>query len=351
MQQVIATVIADVGLVVSQGTVRVKQGDSKSRAINIVLRSNGSKYTIAEGCAAKLHGKPSEDTDVLIDCDVIGEDTIQAILTPAMVDVVGATEYEAQIYGADGERLSTAKITVDVIASNDISGVTASDDFQTLTNMISQFGTVQELTVRSEAAKDGAEAQANLAKGYADDASASKDDAAQSAKEAADSAREADSAKQEVQAAIDTKVDKVSGKGLSTNDYTTAEKNKLAGVETGANRTVVDSTLSAESANPVQNKAVQAALDSKVNAQAGKGLSTNDYTTAEKQKLSGIAEGATKTIVDAALSATSTNPVQNKVINAALNGFSFASMTQDEYDALTEKDANTLYIVTPGGAS
>lgn len=31
-----------------------------------------------------------------------------------------------------------------------------------------------------------------------------------------------------------TKVDKVSGKGLSTNDYTTTEKNKLAGIESGA---------------------------------------------------------------------------------------------------------------------
>lgn len=32
-----------------------------------------------------------------------------------------------------------------------------------------------------------------------------------------------------------TKVDKVSGKGLSTNDYTTAEKNKLAGIAANAN--------------------------------------------------------------------------------------------------------------------
>ena len=32
-----------------------------------------------------------------------------------------------------------------------------------------------------------------------------------------------------------TKVDKVSGKGLSTNDYTTAEKNKLAGIAEHAN--------------------------------------------------------------------------------------------------------------------
>ena len=32
-----------------------------------------------------------------------------------------------------------------------------------------------------------------------------------------------------------TKVDKVSGKGLSTNDYTTIEKNKLAGIAANAN--------------------------------------------------------------------------------------------------------------------
>lgn len=33
---------------------------------------------------------------------------------------------------------------------------------------------------------------------------------------------------------LDTKVDKVTGKGLSTNDYTTAEKDKLNGIQGGA---------------------------------------------------------------------------------------------------------------------
>ena len=57
----------------------------------------------------------------------------------------------------------------------------------------------------------------------------------------------------------------------------------------------------------------------KVDKISGKSLSTNDYTTAEKNKLAGIAEGANKTIVDSALSSTSTDPVQNKVVNAAIN--------------------------------
>lgn len=43
------------------------------------------------------------------------------------------------------------------------------------------------------------------------------------------------------QIALDGKVDKVTGKGLSTEDYTTAEKNKLAGIEAGAQVNTVTS--------------------------------------------------------------------------------------------------------------
>lgn len=52
------------------------------------------------------------------------------------------------------------------------------------------------------------------------------------------------------------KVDKVEGKGLSTNDFTEAYKTKLDGIATEANKTVVDSALSGTSTNPVQNKVV-----------------------------------------------------------------------------------------------
>lgn len=56
-------------------------------------------------------------------------------------------------------------------------------------------------------------------------------------------------------------VAKESGKGLSTNDYTTTEKNKLAGIANGANKTIVDDTLSDTSTNPVQNKIVKGEID------------------------------------------------------------------------------------------
>lgn len=47
---------------------------------------------------------------------------------------------------------------------------------------------------------------------------------------------------------------------------------------------------------------------------------TASFTTALLTKLNGIATGANKTTVDAALSSTSTNPVQNKAVNTALAG-------------------------------
>lgn len=60
-------------------------------------------------------------------------------------------------------------------------------------------------------------------------------------------------------------VEKEPGKGLSSTDYTASEKTKLAGIETGATKTTIDSSLSTSSTNPVQNKVVNTALSSKAN--------------------------------------------------------------------------------------
>lgn len=50
-----------------------------------------------------------------------------------------------------------------------------------------------------------------------------------------------DGVTENVQAQIDNKVDKVTGKGLSTEDYTTTEKTKLSGIEEGAQKNTVTS--------------------------------------------------------------------------------------------------------------
>ena len=64
--------------------------------------------------------------------------------------------------------------------------------------------------------------------------------------------------------------------------------------------------------------------DTKLNNKANKTTVTTSanglMSKEDKSKLDGIATEANKTVVDSSLSSSSTNPVQNKVVNSALNG-------------------------------
>nr|DAK61399.1 MAG TPA: Head fiber protein [Caudoviricetes sp.] len=74
-------------------------------------------------------------------------------------------------------------------------------------------------------------------------------------------------------AMLDTKVDKVEGKELSSNDYTDSDKAKLTGIDLSKYATTT---------------ALSTGLNGKVNKVTGKVLSSNDFTDALKTKLDGI---------------------------------------------------------------
>lgn len=67
-------------------------------------------------------------------------------------------------------------------------------------------------------------------------------------------------------------------------------------------------------------------------------------TSAMVTKLNGIATGANKTTVDTVMSSTSTNPVQNKVVNSALAGKSSTSHTHTNMLKLSSWDASTATL-------
>lgn len=131
---------------------------------------------------------------------------------------------------------------------------------------------------------------------------------------------------------LDGKVDKVSGKGLSTNDLTTELLNKLNSLENYDDTAVrnlikgissrIDTLVGESASEAIDNfneilsflngitdtqtlqgllsklkSEFERLLANKVDKVSGKQLSTNDYTTAEKTKLSGIEEGAQKNTV------------------------------------------------------
>lgn len=115
------------------------------------------------------------------------------------------------------------------------------------------------------------------------------------------------------------------------------DKSKLDGIAAGANKITVDTALSSTSTNPVQNKVINTALSGKAASSHTHSVATTSaagfMSKEDKTKLNGIATGANKTTVDSALSSTSTNPVQNKVINTALAG-----------KASTSHNHNSAYI-------
>ena len=126
------------------------------------------------------------------------------------------------------------------------------------------------------------------------------------------------------------------------------DKTKLDGIDEEANKTVVDSAMSSSSVNPVQNKIIhqelenksdithnhddryytESEMNTKLNAKANTTVATTSanglMSSTDKVKLNGIATGANKTTVDSALSSTSTNPVQNKVVKAQLDSLNSA---------------------------
>lgn len=102
--------------------------------------------------------------------------------------------------------------------------------------------------------------------------------------------------------AIATKVDKVDGMGLSEENFTTVEKTKLATLdnyndtEVRASITALDAAYKAADTTLADDIAAlgtkvtanETAITNKVDKVDGMGLSTNDFTTAEKTKLAGL---------------------------------------------------------------
>lgn len=107
--------------------------------------------------------------------------------------------------------------------------------------------------------------------------------------------------------ALANKVDKVDGKGLSTNDYTDADKAKLTGIATGAQANVIETIKVNGVAETVTDKAVDITVPTKLSELTNDGNfvtdasyvhTDNNYTNADKTKLAGIDTGAEENVLE-----------------------------------------------------
>ncbi len=127
----------------------------------------------------------------------------------------------------------------------------------------------------------------------------------------------------EVKSAVNTKVDKVSGKELSTNDFTNTYKARLDNAPDDVNTE----------------------LDGKVDKVAGKGLSDENYTSAEKTKLAGLSLTYVGTYVD--LTALETAyPTGQAGYEAIIDGGAGSDPQKAFWDVSDEQ-----WVIQTGGAA
>ena len=124
---------------------------------------------------------------------------------------------------------------------------------------------------------------------------------------------------------LNNKVDKVSGKGLSTNDYTTPEKTKLAGIEAGAEVNAIKgiSVNGAAQTPDEDTKVVDITVPTKLSQLTNDGNFVVDanyvhtdknFTEALETKLNGIAANAQANVIETiAVNGSNLTPTSKKV--------------------------------------
>lgn len=162
--------------------------------------------------------------------------------------------------------------------------------------------------------------------------------------------------------ALANKIDKVDGKGLSTNDYTTAEKEKLAGIAEGANAYKL----------PTASSSTLGGIKIGSNLNINNGVLSGIMSSTDKTKLNGIETGAEVNIVETVKVNGTALSVTDKAVNIAVptnnnqlaNGAGY--QTASDVQALianashlkrskvsslptSDIDTNTIYMVLKSG--
>lgn len=165
----------------------------------------------------------------------------------------------------------------------------------------------------------------------------------------------------DVNTSLATKVDKVTGKGLSTNDFTDALKTKLEGIESGADKyelpiatTTTLGGIKTVGGNTVTEQSVTAGVQTDNDGKATVSLNAASasyagvMTAVDKKKLDGIAEGANTYELPVASDSVLGGVKEESQIEV-ISGATYKTF----YPQI--KDDGTLYIEIPlalgGGAS
>lgn len=188
---------------------------------------------------------------------------------------------------------------------------------------------------------------------------------------------------------VSSKVDKVDGKGLSTNDYTNAEKTKLAGIESGAQKNVQPDWALTSGDGAIKNKPtiptkvsqltndsdyrtgnqIEGAINAKINAKMGTLYSTDVEATAssadtyvssvsQEEGLVSVAHASftDRFTIEMELARLNGKIAGTKEVTEAINTAvgkitSFEYKIVDSLPATSEGKKGTIYLVAHSGST
>ena len=233
-----------------------KDNDLDTKIDTEIQRASGAENTLATNLNAEI--TRAKDAEKVI-TDNLNAETTRAtkaentLTTNLNSEISRATQAESNLNTA----INTEKSRIDAFLAAADTGDKAIDTLKEIQNYIDTHGeAAAELTTNigknatdikalQDSVGAGGSSSTGLFKAIADAESSAKSYADDNfikqtsiAYDLSTDSREKVLSAEQGKILNETKVDKVAGKGLSTNDYTTAEKNKLATIAEGANKYV-----------------------------------------------------------------------------------------------------------------
>lgn len=333
--------------------VKAVQGDGyNTRYVDLVLIENNKPYSMnKDSVNVVIRGTKPDGTMIFNTCEVPNNNTVRVSLSPQILAVSGKGNYEISIMSNSTNQVLTSFPFYIVVspATLDASQFVSTNEFTLL---------VEKINEATEAAENANEAADN-----ANTAADSANKAASAANTAANKANSAATAANNAADAANTAAGSANSAANSANQAATNAANTAntaaQNAKTQADYAKAQGDYAKAQGDKVQ-EAIEGALDLDNATETKDGLMSKE----DKKKLNGIATGATKVTVDSALSSSSTNPVQNKVINTALSGkvpttrtvngkalSSNISLTASDVGAATSGHTHAANTITAGTLS
>lgn len=276
--------LLDVHEINSQISLSFKQGDT-GRVLYITLTENGDIFNIPQNCVAVFTALKPDGTIIFNDCEINGNEIVYTH-TAQTAAVTGKVDCELRLYGAGNTLITSPHFTIFVHPTVYFDQIESKDEVNTLTGLISEAST--KLANGDFIPKLGIGEVKTLPAGSMATVEMSGTAEAPILNFAIPQGPEGQAATNipDTQLSLDS-TNPVQNRVITQAFIDQAEETERA-LETKADAEETEKALETKA----DAEETEKALGTKVPKEDGKGLSTNDYTNEEKEKLEGIAENA-----------------------------------------------------------